>query len=254
MLAVLTALILNLGAGPADREHHASLHPLMQCMVLHIAEMVEEDGDPVQRTRLMIRDLDGANARILHAPDGKNAQEARWSPDGDWIAFVGGPDYEVGSHSFYVIQPDGSDLRRVAGAEDGLIKSPYWTADSQALVFEVRHVEAGYTHIDRIDLATGHRARLTEGLPGHHQHPRISPDGASLLVSWRDAESGAQTGDLFVYALDHPGHRTQITHPPRSRTCPPGAPMVGSLFTRGLSRRGDMTCSRLKSRRAMRSG
>lgn len=227
MFAIFVAILLGSEPAQIDREHHASAHPLMHCVVMHITERVEEAGEPVQRTRLMIRDLETGDAHLLHAPAGENAQEPRWSPDGEWIAFVGGPDYTMGSHSLFIIRPDGTDLTRLAGSSSGLVKSPFWTPDSQSLVFEVRNPDAGWAHIDRIRIDGTHRERLTASFDGLNQHPRVSPDGQSLLVAGRD-ENG-ESGDLYLHSLADPSQRRRLTHTPEVENMPAWSPDAGFI-------------------------
>ena len=182
-------------------QHHASASPDGEALVVHQHFTVDEGQEtPSRRVWLMLRAADDGDAVTLHQPAGENAQEPRWSPSGEWIAFVGGPGYGVGEHALQIIRPDRTGLQTLAEVSEGLIKSPSWSADGRFIAFEVRNPDAGWAHVDLVELATGERRRVTAGIDGLNQHPRLAPDGRHLLVSWRDSDSGE--GDLFLHDLE----------------------------------------------------
>lgn len=131
MIAALTlaATLLIQQAEALAMLHHASASPDGETQVIHQHFMLDEGGEqPTRRVWLMLQPADGGQAMPLHQPAGENAQEPRWSPNGEWIAFVGGPGYGVGEHALQIIRPDGTGLRTLAEDRQGLIKSPSWSA------------------------------------------------------------------------------------------------------------------------------
>jgi len=210
---VLSVSVLAQLPTPLERQHHASASPTGDTLVIHQHFLVDEGGDqPVRRTWLMTTDTEQTLTEPLFQPDGENAQEPRWSPNGEWIAFVGGPGYGVGEHALQIIRPDGSEHRVLARDDTGLIKSPSWSADGRRIAFEVRNPEAGWAHVDILDLETGDRRRVTQDIAGLNQHPRMAPEGRHLLVSWRDPETAE--GDLYLHDLAGEQAPRQITHSP----------------------------------------
>jgi len=128
-----------------------------------------------------------------------------WSPDGKWIAFSSdrgekwqGAESGAGaghSHptSLYVMQADGSGLRRVTTvAEGNAFGGPKWSADGKKLIaytlqvrqtFAARMHGAGIASLDstsqivEVDVATGAQNVLTTG-PGLKTNPQYLSDGS----------------------------------------------------------------------------
>ena len=59
---------------------------------------------------------------------------SRWSPDGQWITFVG---RDMQAH---VMRPDGSDARRVTDV-DGWAMYPVWSPEGARLAFSLLPLE-----------------------------------------------------------------------------------------------------------------
>jgi TolB protein len=84
-------------------------------------------------TGIEVIDIDGSNHRLLYDDEGYGSFHPAWSPDGRRIAFtVGTYISEFPPLGMWVINPDGSDARRI-GLCDGEL--PVWSPDSSEIAF-----------------------------------------------------------------------------------------------------------------------
>ncbi|MBI4886150.1 MAG: PD40 domain-containing protein [Acidobacteria bacterium] len=166
-----------------------------------------------------LRNLTGGQALPAAPANLKGAFRPSWSPDGTRIAFTSDRHYAFRPHklptpgwehlqelSIYVMQADGTGLRRVtaAGVTTG---SPRWSPDGRRLVFY--ELETSLTFAARIaaqpmvasqvvsiDVATGARTVHTSG-PGLKVSPQfLSADRIGYLI--KAAPRGMQAGLAFT--------------------------------------------------------
>ena len=78
-------------------------------------------------------DPDGSNCRHIR-PDGDSP---RWSPDGQWIAFVETTKDNGGLHSVFVMGPAEEEARRLTFHHDVMATAPAWSPDSKYLAYSL---------------------------------------------------------------------------------------------------------------------
>jgi Tol biopolymer transport system component len=100
---------------------------------------------------IVVQELATGTFRTLTAAT--QALSPRWSPDGNWIAFV-----RSGQQELMLIRPDGSDLRRVPG--HGLWEGFSWSPDSRWII-------GGDTRVTLVEVQAG----IMTYLPWSASHP-----------------------------------------------------------------------------------
>lgn len=148
--------------------------------------------------KLFSANLDGSDARSL--TDGSGVvYGARWSPDGQRIAFAD-RDAQGVLHVF-VMKADGSDRRQLTHfpVSDGQAQMPAWSPDGSKLA-----VQAGTkdrpAHIWIVDVATGAARKLaTHDEPYLDEVPAWSPDGRRI------AFQSNRTGWMEIWVMNADG-------------------------------------------------
>lgn len=127
-----------------------------------------------------------------------------WSPDGQWIAFVGG---DGKREDVYLVRADGSDLTRVTGNAGTSYGPPVWSPDGRSLGYTVTgrtgwpsiHVSGRDGRSDRVVLPE--RDNVWVSLEDW------SPDGQTLLFVRDDSTEG---GHIALWAMTPAGARERL--------------------------------------------
>jgi Tol biopolymer transport system component len=133
-------------------------------------------------------------------------QHPAWSPDGQWIAFVGGD----GTREFvYLVRADGSDLTQVTHTSGLSYGPPVWSPDGESL---------GYSITDRRERSsihvTGREGRSDRVVVRESEAPFVkltdwSPDGRTLLFIRDDSDEG---GHLALWTMTPSGAQKRLLH------------------------------------------
>lgn len=140
--------------------------------------------------------------------DDREQLDPRWSPGGEWIAFLDGVDNKDGG--LVAIRPDGSQLRSLLGKEAGL--GPEWSPDGRRLAvgWDTLWGKSGVATVD----ADGSNLRVL----AHLLYARVldwAPDGSGFVFEASSESNG--DGGVFVVDADGSGLRRI------SGIAPPGA-------------------------------
>jgi TolB protein len=155
--------------------------------------------------------------------------EAVFSPDGSRIAFVSDRD---GNVELYVMNADGSDLRRLTDtpAVEG---SPSWTADGKQIVYASN--ATGNFQIWIINADGTDPKQLTQE-PGSNFQPAVSPDGRTIaFTSDRDGNY-----DIYLMSIDGSNQRN-FTRSQVVETTPVWFPDGGLAYIVQESTRGSIS-------------
>lgn len=176
------------------------------------------------RDGTLVRNLTGGFAgdyQSIALPDDFTAARAiDFSPAGDQVAFVA----RTGKRRSLVVVSalDGRVLKKIEPGLDQL-QSPCLLPDGgRALVVGLKE---GVQDVYLLDFESGALKNLTDD-PYADGNPRVSPDGR--LVAYTRRISG--NSKIFVFPLDDPSRRTQLTFGPHSDDAPSFSPDGQTLY------------------------
>jgi len=164
-----------------------------------IAFCSDRDGRP----RIWLKQLaDGSEAALTPGPD----DFPRFSPDGSTILFVRA---EGPRNSLYRVPALGGDARKLV--DDATTGD--WSPDGRRIVFlrpESSDVASGAATKVLVAAADGGGQTQIAQLKGEAKHPRWSPDGGTIAVSFGGIVAGPQP--IMLIAAD--GKETRMLKPP----------------------------------------
>lgn len=151
---------------------------------------------------------DGRIAQQLYADRYNYISFARWSPDGERIAFIKIPDtqtpFTVGE--LWVMDSDGSNAHKLADADAGHGYAANWSPDGRRIAFVVREnpederadqsSDALISNVYVANVESGALYQITKFAEGRVETPFWSPDGNTL------AFSAVVDGRMNVYLAD----------------------------------------------------
>jgi hypothetical protein len=138
---------------------------------------------------------EGADTNPLAEDEVNYLALARWSPDGDRIAFIKIPDsaipFTVGE--LWLMQADGTQARMLAKADAGHGFAPVWSPDGRQIAFVVREnadearadtsATALISNLYLVDLGDGEVVRITDFPAARVESPAWQPDGDGIAFS-----------------------------------------------------------------------
>ncbi len=185
-------------------------------------------ADPRINTARLLSDISvvsvaGREVRSLAALGGTEGSP-RWSPDGDWIAFVSTGDQiePIGLGDVYVVAATGGSPRKLAETPDRGPGLMAWTRDSRALLFTesmgtARHLLAlpvdgsepeVLTHGDGVYGGFG-LAGNSDRIAFTYQEPELPPD---VYVSTLGSEQRTRISDVHAGVPRPEMGRTELLH------------------------------------------
>ncbi len=161
--------------GHVPEDLYSSWSPSLSPDAEQVAFVSDRDGQP----KVWIRALHGGPLTPVPL-DGRRVTALTWSPTGQWLACLVAPD-RGSRHEVWVVRPDGSGARVVAGQEpatavlaDG--RSRGWTDDGGLVLTETRTT----SRVLLVRPETGERVVLHQG--DLTTAMDVTPDGRCLLL------------------------------------------------------------------------
>lgn len=150
-------------------------------------------GEPQQD--LFVADLTGAPLKRL-TDDAAQDIIPRWSPDGNWIAFISD---RGGKYEIWKVRPDGTGLAQMTHEPGKEVIAPVWSPDGTKLLYQIRNVNSFI-----IDANRPGTEQEPQALPGQPPDGFIpwdwSPDG-NYLLGWQPPRPQQRERGIVVYSF-----------------------------------------------------
>jgi dipeptidyl aminopeptidase/acylaminoacyl peptidase len=154
----------------------------------------------LNRWDLRLVDITNGETRTLFGLPREKAWSPRWSPDGEWLAFLS---QQSGWTEVWAVRPDGGGRRQLTHLGRDVAEFAISPDGTRLAVTAFR--EANYDLL-LVEAATG-EARALRPPGGSYGAPHWSPDGRYLTVAYEDA---TRPPDLYRVEVDG-GAMTQLT-------------------------------------------
>lgn len=157
--------------------------------------------DDLNRLDIVLLEIESGKSITLYGRPSTRALSARWSPDGQWIAFIA---QETERDEIYLIKPNGEGLHQLTNTGHDVFQFE-WSPDGKRMVVILNR--GGAFDLSLIEVETGAVTDLRTGW-GFHSNPNWSNDGSFLTFEY---ESPLLPPDL--YRMELPGKQTtQLTY------------------------------------------
>ena len=143
--------------------------------------------DDMNRLDICLIDLEGGQLRTLYGKPKTRTHSPRWSPDGQWVAFIS---QEDGHDDLWMVKPDGEGLHQVTQLGYDISQFAVSPDGSQIALTVIRQ---GSFDLFAWEQASGSLTELRIGT-GVHSNPNWSPDGKSITFEY---ESPIQPPDIY---------------------------------------------------------
>ena len=156
--------------------------------------------DDLNRLDIVLLEIETGRSITLYGKPSTRAMSAKWSPDGQWIAFIA---QETEREEIYLIPPDGEGLRQLTSTGNDVFQFE-WSPNGRemAVIFN----RNGAFDLTLVDVETGAVTELRRGM-GMHSNPNWGPDGSFLTF---EHESPLEPPDLYRLDISS-GQVTQLS-------------------------------------------
>ncbi|HJR78450.1 MAG TPA: S9 family peptidase [Anaerolineales bacterium] len=148
--------------------------------------------DDLHRLDVVLLEIETGNSITLFGKPSVRALSPKWSPDGQWIAFI---TQQTEHDELYLIQPNGEGLHQLTKAGEDVAQFD-WSPDGHQLA--VIFNRNGAFDLSLVDAETGAVLDLRSGA-GIHSNPNWSADGSFLTFEY---ESPLLPPDLYRMELE----------------------------------------------------
>lgn len=143
--------------------------------------------DDLNRLDIVLLEIKTGKSITLYGKPSTRAFSAKWSPHGDWIAFIA---QESEHEEIYLIQPNGEGLHQLTNTGNDVSQFEWSPSGKQLVVIFNRN---GAFDLSLVETETGTVTDLLCGA-GFHSNPHWAPDGSFLTFEY---ESPLLPPDLY---------------------------------------------------------
>jgi dipeptidyl aminopeptidase/acylaminoacyl peptidase len=156
--------------------------------------------DDLNRLDIVLLEIESGKSITLYGKPSTRALSAKWSPDGQWIAFIA---QETERDEIYLVRPNGEHLHQLTNTGHDVFQFEWSPNGKQLAVIFNRN---GAFDLSLVDLDTGTVIDLRSG-PGMHSNPNWSQAGSFITFEY---ESPLLPPDLYRIDL-YTNEVTQLT-------------------------------------------
>jgi dipeptidyl aminopeptidase/acylaminoacyl peptidase len=143
--------------------------------------------DDINRMDICTVDVETGAIHTLYGRAKTRAWSPRWSPNGDWLAFIS---QQAGHDDLWFVHPDGTGLKQLTQLGLDVVDFA-WAPNGKTLAATLNR--AGSIELATINPKTG-VADILRDVPGTHANPNWSPGGVFITFEF---ESATQYPDLY---------------------------------------------------------
>jgi dipeptidyl aminopeptidase/acylaminoacyl peptidase len=149
--------------------------------------------DDLNRLDIVLLEIETGKSITLYGKPSTRALSPKWSPDGQWIAFIA---QETERDEIYLIRPNGEGFHQLTRAGNDVFQFEWSPNGNQLAVVINRN---GAFDLSLVEAETGSIVDLRSGA-GIHSNPNWSPDGSFITFEY---ESPLLPPDLYRIDLSN---------------------------------------------------
>src|SRR5215208_7078405 len=133
--------------------------------------------DDLNRLDIVLLEIETGKSITLYGKPSTRALSAKWSPDGQWIAFIA---QETERDEIYLVRPNGEGVHQLTNSGHDVFQFEWSPAGKQLAVVLNRN---GSFDLSLVEVETGDIQDLRNGI-GAHSNPNWDREGLSLTFEY----------------------------------------------------------------------
>ncbi|HEU4744453.1 MAG TPA: S9 family peptidase, partial [Anaerolineales bacterium] len=133
--------------------------------------------DDLNRLDIVLLEIETGKSITLYGKPSTRALSARWSPDGQWIAFIA---QESDRDEIYLVRPNADGLHQLTNMGQDVFQFEWSPGGGQMAVIVNR---GGAYDLSLVEVDTGAIIDLSSG-QGFHSNPNWAPDGSFITFEY----------------------------------------------------------------------